>query len=170
MAVPPRLIVKDSAGYGGIWNEVHFDVWKSPGSAAEIRARYECQRILMKELPPERKLITVAVVTDEATKPLDDERRAVIDEGVKASMGRVKGAAIVIMASGFKAVIIRSVIAALTLLSGANYPSKTFDAVDAMFVWVATLLDVDGAIGRRPSAEELKQAYEELARMAASST
>lgn len=125
---------------------------------------------MLSELPAHRKVITVAVVSDKATKPISDEQRAVIDENVKASIGRVKAAAIVIMATGFKAVIIRSVIAALTLLSGARYPSKTFDSVEAMAAWVPTLLDVDGAIGRAPNAAEVKQAYDELARMAASSS
>lgn len=168
MTTQPRLIVKDAAGYGGIWREVHFDVWQSPGSAAQIRGRYEGQRVLMKELPPHKKLITVAVVSDEATKPLDDERRAVIDEGVKASVGRVKGAAVVIMATGFKAVIIRSVIAALTLLSGARYPSRTFDSVEAMCLWVATLLDANEATA--PTADDVKRAYDEQARLAAATS
>ena len=159
----PRLHVKDAAGFSGVWREVHFEEWTSPGSSAQMRIRLEKRRAFLEELPAHRKVITISIVRDDAIKPLDKDQRSTVDEGVAQVAPRAKCGAVVIDSSGFKAVIIRSIIAALTLVQGSKYPTKTFDNLDAMFAWIAPMLESTA------TAEELSAAYRELVEVAARS-
>lgn len=167
---PTRLIIADAAGFSGVWREVHFDVWKTPGTAEQIRRRFAGQMQLLSDVGPDRKIVTVAVVSDEATRRLEGDSRAAVDEGVRLTDGRVKASAVVIEARGFKAVIIRSVLAALTLMQKTTHPTKSFDDVEGMFGWVAGFLDrgeTNDASGRALSAVDVRAAFTELEAAAA---
>ena len=124
-----RILVADAGGFSAAFRNVHFDVWMTPGSAEQFRARYVVQHAWFKERG-EGKSVTISVIHPAAVKPVEGELRKVINESTLANMKFIKAGAIVILATGFRAAVIRGVIAALTLLTGARYPTKTCDAVD----------------------------------------
>ena len=64
--------------------------------------------------------------------------------------------------SGFQAVIIRSVIAALTLVSGSKAETRTFDDVQAALAWLTPRLDGEGA--QRPTLDDVAAAWAALER------
>lgn len=156
--------MKDAAGFSGVWREVHFEEWTNPGSAAQLRARHAKRQGFLAELPAERRIVTIAIVREEATTPLNDEQRAAVGEGVAQVGARAKAAAVMIGARGFKAVIIRSIIAALTLVQRSRCPTRSFDDLEATFAWVAPMLDP--ADGNPITVAELAAAYRALLELA----
>lgn len=93
-----------------------------------------------------------------------DEQRAAVGEGVAQVGARAKAAAVMIGARGFKAVIIRSIIAALTLVQRSRCPTRSFDDLEATFAWVAPMLDP--ADGNPITVAELAAAYRALLELA----
>jgi hypothetical protein len=139
MADEARLLIKDGAGFCGVWREVYFERWSSPGSVEQIARRFEAQRKFIDEVK-ERKIITVAVVDDAAISKLEPAQRKMIDEGVAASSARVKAGAIVLHAIGFKAAFMRGILAALLLVTRAAYPTKVESDIEAGLRFVLTHL------------------------------
>lgn len=163
----PQVILRDPGGFVGVWREVHFEKWSRRGTAAQIRARFEAQKQWIATLPAQRQIVTIAVVDGAAVAPLDRETRAAIDEGVAAMRPRVKASAVVLHADGFKAVVIRSILAAFTLV-GSRTQMKTFDDLGAALAWVGPVLDDDG--GRAPTVDEAAAAWRALVDSAATAT
>ena len=155
-----RRIVHDEYGWAGVWRDVFVEAWTKAGTPAAIRDRFEARRAFGAELAPGRKMVTVTIVHSAAAKPVDAETRAALQAGIDATDARMKGTAVVLLADGFKAVVIRSVIAALMLAVATKYPTKTFDGVDEALVWLTSLLDDDG--GRAPTIDELRAAVRAL--------
>jgi hypothetical protein len=160
----PRVLIRDPAGYAGVWRDLHFDLWLQPGGARQIRERAAAQMAWLATLPPERHVVSIAVVHGPAAKPLDAETRAALDQSVTETRPRVKASAVVLQAEGFKAVVVRSIIAALTLVNGSRTPMKTFDQVDGALAWAHPFLDDHG--GRAPTLDEIAAAWGELQRQA----
>ena len=155
----PRLLVKDAAGFTGVWREAHFEVWLKQGTPAMVRERFAAQRAYIASLAG-KLIITISIVHEEAIRPLDGEMREEVNRNVASLTPHVKGAAIVIKATGFKAAVVRSIIGALTLFTRAKYPTKTHDDEEPALRWAAGLLEPDGA--HAIAGDELLAAYRAL--------
>lgn len=133
--------MRDDAGCVGIWRDALFEVWAAPAGEDVIKARADVTLALMRSLPAGHKLVAITLVQERAIRVVDREAREAIDEKVKQAAPYTKGSATVIDASGFKAAVIRSISAALMMLSGVKYPAKTDGELLPALRWAAELLD-----------------------------
>jgi hypothetical protein len=131
------VIVKDQFGFAGTYRNLWFDEWRTPGDAVALRARFAAQREFIVEKPM---ICTVSIVRGDAIKPVEGEMREVMNEAVKDTKDNIRATAIVIESTGFKAAVVRGIISALTLLSNAKYPAKTFATLDEAVAFLAPLL------------------------------
>jgi hypothetical protein len=145
MADEARLLIKDGAGFCGVWREVYLELWAQPASVEQIKRRFEAQRAFINGLNG-KKIITVAVVDDAAIKQLEPEQRKLIDDGVKATTEIVKAGAIVIRATGFKAAFMRGILAALFLVTRATYATKVESDVEGGLRFILSHLDAPASI------------------------
>jgi hypothetical protein len=149
------LVHRDQAGWVGRYREVSIEVWHEPGAINTMKLRQELQRKLIAEMQP-KKIITFTVVHDNAIKPLDGDVRELLNKHIKECAPYVKAAATIIPATGLKAAIVRGIIASLTLLTGAKYPTTVSATEDEAYKWIAQHLDAGG------TTAELSKIYDEL--------
>lgn len=129
--------MKDAFGVAGSFRNLWIDEWRTPGDAAVLRARFAAQRELIVE---KNMICTISIVRERAIKPVEGEMREVMNESVKATKNNIRATAIVIDSTGFKAAVVRGIISALTLVSNAKYPAKTYATVDEAFAFLGPLL------------------------------
>src|SRR6185503_15168057 len=77
-----------------------------------------------------RKVVTISVINPDAIRPVEGELRKAISETTQLAAPHIKAGAVCILATGFRAAVIRGIIAALTLLTGAPYPTKTCEDIE----------------------------------------
>jgi hypothetical protein len=156
-----RVLAHDTSGFSGGWRDAYFDEWRDKGSLEQMQARWAAQRAFVASLPATTKIVTISIVHDAAIKPLEGEQRKGVQDNVDELAPRVKAATVVVLAGGFKSAFVRGIIATLTLVSRATYQSKTADALEPAFEWVAPRMDG----GVTPAA--LMAAYRDIERAAA---
>lgn len=159
----PRLLTRDAAGYHAAWRDVVVEEWTAPGTAEHMRARHGQTMAYLRALEG-RKIVTVSVVHEAAAKPPSSELKDAIDEATKERTPHTKASAVVLLVPGFKAAVIRSIIAGVTMLTNAKMPTKTDGDVEAALRWAAQHLDGHG--GRTPSADDLVAAYRAMQQLA----
>ena len=124
-----RILLTDACGFVGAYADVILTVWTTPGTVDVLRARHTVEHDFLQRRR-ERKGVTISIIQPAAVKPVEGELRKLINESTVANAPFIKAGAIVILATGFRAAVIRGIIATLTLLTGAPYPVKTCDNID----------------------------------------
>jgi sorbitol-specific phosphotransferase system component IIBC len=139
------LVHRDDYGWMGRCQEVAIEVWSGPGGPEVVRQRYALQREGAQALSP-RQIIQLTVIHDAAIRPVDNETRKAIEEGVKSLSPFMKASVTVMPSSGLKAAIVRGIIASLTLVSGAKYPTKVVASLEEAFMFLAPFLDAPATV------------------------
>ncbi len=161
----PRILSRDAAGHVGVWRDALFEVWAAPAGADILRARAGVVREhLTGALRPGQKLVFLTLVQERAIRAVERDAREVLDDRVRENAPYTKGAATIIQASGFKAAVIRSISAAMLLLSGVKYPAKTESELEPTLRWAAALLAPEG--GQPVPADELIAAFDAFLELA----
>jgi len=155
-----RLLFQNAIGFTGAWREVHFDKMQARADIAFMRGRFAAQQAWLRELAPDKRILTVSVISADAVTMIDGELRSVVDESVKQLAPRIRAAALVIEATGLKGAVFRSIVAGLSLVAGARYETKTEPTLEGALRWLAPQLDADG--GRAPTYDELYAAWREI--------
>jgi len=117
--------------------------------------RHALEREFVKRTKPGT-IITTTIVYEKAIVQLDQPKRDAVTANTKESAEFVRAGALIMVAPGFKAALIRGIVASLTLLTGAGYPFKVASHEDEAFDWLVPHLD------KSMSRADLRRAYDEL--------
>lgn len=154
---PKVLLVQPNVVLGS-WRGVLLEDFRRPVTVAEVRTKYGEQLRFMRGAG---KCLVFSVVRPDAVGVIQPETRKVIDELSPSVDPYTEGAALVLLARGFAATVVRTVVAGMMLVRRSSYPARVYDSVDAGASWLAQYKPEKRAV--RFEAQELARAYELLA-------
>jgi hypothetical protein len=125
----PSIVLRDDRVCGATWGAVFFEIWYGHGTAGHFRALGSEQVRFARSLPGQ-KMALFTIVLMSSIPQLDREVRQAIEDRSNAMMPHTLAAVVVLPTQGFGASIVRSVIAATSLLRRSHYPSKVCPTVD----------------------------------------
>ena len=140
MKEAPRIVLESAIVRVATWREVFVALWHTAGTATDVRAVHAQQRAFAQQIGQGERMISISIVSARAAVSIDAQMRQAVEEGTREFKERTKAAAIVIVAAGFGASAVRSLITALVLVNRPGYPTRVFDGEDAASRWAATLL------------------------------
>lgn len=131
----PTIVLRDDRLCAATWGSVFFEIWYSLATPAHFRALSRHQVGFARSLPGQKlALFTVVLMTSFAA--LDRELRGEIDERSRAIAPHTLATVVVLPSQGFGASVVRSVLAASSLLRRSVFPSKVCPTVDDGCRWV----------------------------------
>jgi hypothetical protein len=149
------LVRKDSAGWVGHFGDVFLQAYTVPAPVELVRERHQAERAFIDMMQPKR-IITGTIVHEPAIVRPSDELRAATTEHSKSTVAVTRAGFLVILAPGFKAAMLRGIVASLMLFTGAGYPFKVAASEIEAFDWLGTHLD------KSMTKADLIRAYDDL--------
>jgi hypothetical protein len=153
---PWSIVEKDDNYVLASWQQVFAVVWRRDTTLDAARAlERECRKFALKH-PGGIGLLTI--VSERAPMPASPVRQAVADFLGQGST-YIRGSAVLMEGTGFRAAAVRSVVTGLTMLAKQAYPHRVCSVPDAVSLLAHNL---PGANGRAVNPAALRAAIDEL--------
>ncbi len=118
-------------------------VWRGQVTAKSVDFTNALERALIQQ---QGKVTVIGIITELSGGVPDAEMRDKAKAAMKEFQANVRGTALIIAATGVKAVLFRTFLAGLTLIIDFDSPMKVFRGVGEAVPWVQALKEQDPAL------------------------
>ena len=153
------VFVNDAYVCNASFRDIYIEIWRKPGSVAQIRTTTKHQLAFAKSRSGS-KIASLSIVNHGSVGGIDNDMRKAIFEGQQQVRPYLSAGALVMPTSGFTASIVRGVVAGLALISRATHPTRVCQSIVEGTDWIAP----HG--GRGLTGAQVRHAVEELERAA----
>jgi hypothetical protein len=136
------------------FGDLFFISWRQKGTPEMFRTMVKHEEALLARFGG-KPLTHLTLISAEAVMKPSGELQAAIDERAKKAVGWVKAEALVIAADGFRASLMRSILAGVALVQRPAHPYKVTGDVGEACAWIAP--HVTAPAGQTASGEDLRR-------------